>query len=183
MLNKDVKKSLLTHLDLCVGCFACEVACKQEHNLPIGMCWIKVVRVGPKKIGGRLFMHFAPVHCRHCGKPPCMEVCPVGAISKRSDGIVLFSDKLCIGCKICIEACPFGALQYNAEKEAVEACNLCVERVDQGLQPICAQNCPTGALRFGDTADFVLHRRNRAVKSLTEHDGILFKSEFSDDSF
>lgn len=115
-------------------------------------------------------MHFVPVHCRHCGKPPCIDVCPVGAISKRSDGIVLSNEELCIGCKICMEACPFGALQYNPEKEVIEACNLCVERVDKGLEPICVQNCPTGALRFGDTTEFVLQRQKRGVKSLIEHD-------------
>jgi DMSO reductase iron-sulfur subunit len=170
MGNKNIKKSLLLDVDLCVGCFACEVACKQEHNLPVGRRWIRVVKVGPKKVGGKLFMHFVPVHCRHCGKPPCIDVCPVGAISKRSDGIVLSNEELCIGCKICMEACPFGALQYNPEKEVIEACNLCVERVDKGLEPICVQNCPTGALRFGDTTEFVLQRQKRGVKSLIEHD-------------
>ena len=111
MGNKNIKKSLLLDVDLCVGCFACEVACKQEHNLPVGRRWIRVVKEDPKKVGGKLFMHFVPVHCRHCGKPPCIDVCPVGAISKRSDGIVLSNEKLCIGCKISMEACPFGARQ------------------------------------------------------------------------
>lgn len=136
--------------------------------MPVGERWIRVVKVGPKRAGGKLIMHFVPVYCRHCGRPPCIDACPVGAISKRSDGIVLFNEELCIGCKVCIEACPFGAPQYNSERDIVEACNLCVERVDQGLEPSCVQNCPTGALYFEDTAVFTQQIQKRRAKSSIE---------------
>jgi Fe-S-cluster-containing dehydrogenase component len=79
-----------------------------------------------------------------------LNACPVAAISKRSDGIVLFSEELCIGCKACVEACPFGAPQYSSEKDIVRACTLCVERIDQGLKPSCVHHCPTNALYLGD---------------------------------
>jgi len=165
-----MKMKILVDIDLCVGCFACEVACKQEHNLPQGPKLMKVVQVGPKEIGGKLVMDFVPMHCRHCENPPCIEACPVDAISKRNDGIVLFDENLCIGCGECIEVCPFGAPQYNPEKQIMQACDLCHERIDQGLLPICVQNCPTDALVFGDPnslservrqkkADALLHRR------------------------
>ena len=144
------RKSLLFNADECIGCFACEVACKQEHNLPVGEHWIRIFKVGPTKVGGKLAMHFAAVHCMHCGKPSCLDACPVGAISQRSDGVVLFSQELCTGCKACIEACPFGAPQYNSENNIVRACNLCVERIDSGLKPSCLHHCPTNALYFGD---------------------------------
>jgi len=170
MKNNNIRLSLFLDADLCIGCFACEIACKQEHNLPVGRRWIKVFKLGPKKVGGKLYMQFVPVHCRHCGKPACMETCPVGAISKRSDGIVLFNEERCIGCKMCLEVCPFGALQYNPEKEVVEGCNLCVERVDRGLRPICVQNCPTGALGFGDINNFLLERHKRGIKRLIERE-------------
>jgi Fe-S-cluster-containing dehydrogenase component len=145
-----MQRTLLEDIDLCIGCFACETACKQEHDLPPGPKWIKVIQAGPVEIGGKLVMDFVPMHCRHCANPPCMSACPVKAISKRSDGIVLFHEELCVGCKQCMEACPFGAPQYNPEKGTVQACNLCQERVDQGLLPACVQNCPTQALLFGD---------------------------------
>ena len=145
-----MKKKLLADIDACIGCFACEVACKQEHDLPVGPKWIKVVQIGPTEISGRLFMDFVPMHCRHCEKPPCMAACPVDAISKRNDGIMFFDEELCIGCTECVEACPFGAPQFNPEKEVVQACNLCYERIDKGLSPSCVQNCPTDALLFGD---------------------------------
>lgn len=141
---------LMADIDLCIGCFSCETACKQEHKLPRGPRWMKVVEVGPTEIDGRLIMDFVPMHCRHCGSPPCMAACPVEAISKRNDGIVIFSENRCIGCGECAEACPFGAPQYHPEKEIFQACNLCFERIDQGLKPACVQHCPTEALIFGD---------------------------------
>jgi len=160
-----MKLTLMADISLCVGCYACEVACKQEHDLPEGPKWIKAVQIGPKEIGGKLVMDFVPMHCRHCENPPCIQACPVSAICKRNDGIVLFNEELCIGCNDCIEACPFGAPQYNPEKEVVQACNLCYERIDQGLLPACVQNCPTQALIFGDP--YILTDRLREKQAST----------------
>ncbi|MGO8989348.1 MAG: 4Fe-4S dicluster domain-containing protein [bacterium] len=163
-----MKMKLLAVKDLCIGCFACETACKQEHNLPVGPRWMKVIQVGPKEIGAKLFMDFIPTHCRHCENPPCMGACPVDAISKRSDGIVIFDEKLCISCNQCIEACPFGAPQYNPEKKVVQACTLCYERVDQGLLPSCVQNCPTQALIFGDPNAFSELLREKQADTISQ---------------
>jgi Fe-S-cluster-containing dehydrogenase component len=160
-----MQRTLLEDIDLCIGCFACETACKQEHDLPPGPKWIKVIQAGPVEIGGKLVMDFVPMHCRHCTNPPCMSACPVKAISKRSDGIVLFHEELCVGCKQCMEACPFGAPQYNPEKGTVQACNLCQERVDQGLLPACVQNCPTQALLFGEPNTLSDHLREKQARS------------------
>jgi len=161
-----MKKKLLTDIDACIGCFACEVACKQEHGLPVGPKWIKVIQIGPTEISGRLFMDFVPMHCRHCEKPPCMASCPVDAISKRNDGTVLFDEELCIGCEECVEACPFGAPQLNPQKEVVQACNLCYERTDKDLLPSCVQNCPTNALFFGDPNRFSDRMREKQANTL-----------------
>lgn len=163
-----VKKSLLFDGDRCIGCFACEVACKQEHNIPAGEHLIRIFRVGPVKVNGKLTMNFVAIRCMHCGKPSCMKACPVGAISKRSDGIVIFNEELCTGCKACMETCPFGAPQYNSEKDVVRACNLCVERVDKGLTPSCVHHCPTSALYFGDCNTFTSRIPGRRVKDKIE---------------
>jgi Fe-S-cluster-containing dehydrogenase component len=144
------KKSLIVDTDLCYGCFTCEVACKQEHGLPVGTNFIKVQQIGPHRVGGKLKMDFVPMACKHCGKPACLEACPVDAIYKRSDGIVLINEETCIGCQLCIEACPFGAPQFVSEKNVVEKCDLCVDRIDQGQLPACVHHCPTEAILFGN---------------------------------
>lgn len=144
------KKSLLVDMDLCYGCFSCEVACKQEHGLAAGPSFITVHQVGPTRIGGKLIMDFVPMACKHCGKPACIEACPEDAIYKRSDGIVLVTEEKCTGCQLCIEACPLGALQFIREKNIVQKCDLCVDRTDRGRLPACVHHCPTEALIFGD---------------------------------
>lgn len=161
------KKSLLVDIDLCYGCFSCEVACKQEHGLGVGPHFIKVKQVGPTRIGGKLVMDFVPMACRHCAKPACIEACPEGAIYKRSDGVVLIIEEKCTGCQMCIEACPFGAPQFIAEKNIVQMCDLCIERTDQGLLPACVHHCPTGALIFGDPNLLSEQIRQRRAESIT----------------
>ncbi len=72
------------------------------------------------------------------------------AITKREDGIVLIDEELCIGCKDCIEACPLGVMQFDEEREVAQKCNLCVDRLDRGLQPACVAACPSHCIYFGD---------------------------------
>lgn len=158
------RRFLFFDADECIGCFACEVACKQEHNIPPGESWIRIGKIGPRKIGEKLAMTFTASRCRHCGRPSCLDECPEGAISKRSDGIVVFNEELCTGCKACIEACPFAAPQYSAEKDVVRACNLCAERIDRGLKPSCAHHCPTAALFFGESHEFTARLAARQMK-------------------
>ncbi|WP_309493183.1 4Fe-4S dicluster domain-containing protein [Candidatus Hecatella orcuttiae] len=144
-----VKYALMFHPDRCVGCPTCVVACKQENEIPVGPSWLRITK-RVYKVDGKLKMSFNLLRCMHCGRPPCIEACPVNAITKRSDGIVLINKELCTGCKACIEACPFKAPQYNPEKDVVEMCTLCVHRIEKGLLPSCVQHCPAGALYFGD---------------------------------
>jgi Fe-S-cluster-containing dehydrogenase component len=126
------KRALLVNTDLCYGCFTCEVACKQEHRLPVGLQWIRVHKIGPKRVNGKLKMYFYPIHCMHCSKPPCIDICPEDAIMQRPDGLVLISEVKCIGCLKCMEICPFNAIGYNPGTGLAEKCNLCVERIDKG---------------------------------------------------
>lgn len=145
-----VEHGVLINYELCTGCYACEVACQQENQLQAGVKWVHVVRQGPVRADGKLLMNFLPILCMHCEKPACVQACPANAITKRSDGIVLIDEAGCTGCQECIQVCPFSALQFNPEKNIVEKCTLCVNRVDKGLLPYCVQHCPARAMYFGN---------------------------------
>jgi len=139
----------------CVGCCACEVACKQEHSIPVGPRWIKVTPDGPRIIDNKLQLRYAVAHCLHCIKPACLEVCPVDAISKREDGIVLVDKELCIGCGDCVDACPLGVMQFHDDENITLKCNLCAERIDRGLNPACVNACPAYCIYFGDMEEVI----------------------------
>ncbi|SRR5712692_11734431 len=93
----------------CIGCHACTVACKAEHNVPLGVnrTWVKYIEKGVYPHTRRLF---AVHRCNHCADAPCVEICPVTALYARPDGIVDFNNDRCIGCKACTQACPYDAL-------------------------------------------------------------------------
>lgn len=141
-------KYLLIDIDQCVRCYACEIACKQENELNVGPRWVQVMTIEPRKVSENLHMDFVPVPCLHCDDPACAYFCPTGAITKRSDGVVSIDRDLCNRCKLCIHGCPYGRIHWDEEKGAVGKCNLCVERVDSGLEPSCVQHCIGGALQY-----------------------------------
>jgi anaerobic dimethyl sulfoxide reductase subunit B (iron-sulfur subunit) len=131
-------------IDRCVRCHTCEVACASIHNLEPGTKWRRVVEVwsGEFPYVTRAFFSRA---CMHCAKPACESVCPTGAISKRTNGIVLVDRDLCNGCQECLLACPYDVPQFGADG-SMQKCDFCVER---NMEPACAAHCPTGALYYG----------------------------------
>lgn len=134
--------SLIWFQNDCMGCHSCEVACKQEHAIGIGPRLVRVIEKPPA---------FIPVYCHHCVKAPCSDACPVEAIFRTKNGIVLIDEALCIGCKTCVEACPFGAMQFDEDNETAIKCNMCIDRQKIGQKPACVSICPTGCIHFGDT--------------------------------
>ena len=124
----------------CWGCMTCEVACKQENGAPDGVKLIYVSEDGPRLENGRWHYTFRVNRCRHCDVPPCVEVCPSGAIVKRRDGIVILDEKDCSGCGFCFEACPYRAIVFDAVENRARKCNLCYHRIDKGLLPACSDN-------------------------------------------
>jgi Fe-S-cluster-containing dehydrogenase component len=126
--------------DLCWGCKTCEAACKQENQAPDGVKLIRVEEEGPALVDGKWLFLFRPSRCRHCGSPPCADACPVGAIVRRPDGIVVLEEGECTGCGSCIEACPYDAIAFDEAQNVAKKCNLCHHRVDEGLLPACADN-------------------------------------------
>ncbi len=164
---------MLIDLKKCVGCNACAVACKSEHNLPNGICFTMVLEkergVFPKSI--RIFL---PVLCNHCEHPTCVDVCPTTATYQREDGVVVIDNSKCIGCCACIEHCPYHVRQIVVDNRTlypdnvtsfqkpvpqeirnntIVKCNMCFHRIDRSKQPACCEVCPTQARIFGDLSD------------------------------
>ena len=136
----------------CIGCHACTVACKAEHQVPVGVnrTWVKYVETG-------VFPHtrrtFTVQRCNHCADAPCVEICPVRALFIRPDGIVDFDGQRCIGCKSCMQACPYDALYIDPDTQTAAKCNYCAHRVDNGIEPACVVVCPERAIIAGDLDD------------------------------
>ena len=171
--SNQVRWGLLVDTTRCSsGCQECASACNQENAIEPGSGrpaqtsqWLRKIELKDKVSGREVSL---PMMCQHCAKPPCVDVCPTGASMQRADGIVLVDRHICIGCRYCIMACPYQARSFVHEplhaqnpevprgQGCVEACTLCVQRVDKGLQPACVEACNKtggGALVFGDLKD------------------------------
>ncbi len=133
----------------CIGCHACTVACKDEHDTPVGVfrTWVKYIEKGHFPNTSR---HFGVMRCNHCEDAPCVEICPTQALHKRPDGIVDFDNSRCIGCKSCMQACPYEALHIDPRTNTAAKCNFCAHRVEVGIEPACVVVCPTRAIIAGD---------------------------------
>ena len=138
--------------DNCIGCHACTVACKSEHDVPLGVnrTWLKYIETGEFPNTGR---SFSVMRCNHCDDAPCMTICPTSALFRADNGVVDFDDDRCIGCKSCMNACPYDALYINPATNTAHKCNFCNHRVEVGLEPACVVVCPTQAIVTGDLDD------------------------------
>ena len=136
----------------CIGCHACTVACKTEHEVPVGQfrTWVKYVDQGKFPNNTR---DFGVMRCNHCTDAPCVKICPTKALYKRKDGIVDFDRDRCIGCKSCMQGCPYDAIYIDADTNTAAKCNFCAHRVDEGYEPACVVVCPTHSIWVGDLDD------------------------------
>ena len=170
----DVKLGLVIDLEICVGCQACVVNCKEWNTAGYGAPLADENAWGDKPIGSWLnrvhsfeagegidarVVHF-PKSCLHCTDAPCVTVCPTGASWKRAeDGIVLVHEDWCIGCGLCAWACPYGAREMDPVEGVMKKCTLCVDRIYntnlpiEDREPACVRTCPTHARHFGDLGD------------------------------
>jgi formate dehydrogenase iron-sulfur subunit len=169
-----------TDTTLCIGCKACEVACKQWNNLPAdgldftgasydntgqlsATTWRHVAFVeqfSPDGAAGRWLM-LSDV-CKHCQVPGCLEACPTGAIITTEFDSVLIQQDICNGCGYCVPACPFGVISLNEQSDGkAHKCTLCYDRLTAGLEPACAKACPTDSIQFGPVEELRERARRR----------------------
>ena len=140
--------------DRCIQCHACEVACKSWNGVEPGVRWRRVLDVWNGQFP-KVTNQTISYTCMHCEKPACVDVCPARAISKRAvDGIVVVDQRKCTGCRSCVTACPFHVPQYG-QTGIMQKCDMCLERLDQGKQPLCVATCPGEALKFGTIEDLI----------------------------
>mgnify|MGYP000856952166 CR=1 FL=1 len=155
-------KQMAFYVDLrsCVGCKACQIACKDKNDLGPDRVYRRVVEVA----GGdwiqqgdawttNAFAYYLPTACMHCEEAPCVKACPTTAMYKRDDGVVLVDQTKCIGCRYCEWACPYGAPQYNAAIGKMTKCDFCVDYLDQNQPPACVAACGMRVLDYGELAD------------------------------
>ena len=148
------RNCLVVDLDKCIGCHACEVACKNENGIALGEYWNRVLQIGPHGTFPDLEQYWLPVQCQQCENPQCVKVCPTGASYRdEKTGVVLIDKSKCIGCQYCMMACPYDVRIYREDAHVVERCTLCSQRTVQGEAPACVVNCCAGARLYGDLDD------------------------------
>lgn len=141
---------------LCNGCKACQIACKDKHDTPLGTNWRRVVEYsgGDWSLANGVFNHdtftyYTSIACNHCDDPICAQVCPTTAMHKGEDGIVSIDPAKCIGCRYCEWACPYSAPQFNPEVGQMSKCDMCADLRAEGEEPACVTACPSRALDWG----------------------------------
>ena len=181
-----------TDTSLCIGCKACEVACKEWNLLPaddLGLTGMSYDNTGT--LSATTWRHVAFVEqlrddagsrvtamppfqshwlmmsdvCKHCVRAGCLEACPTGALFRTEFDTVVVQQDVCNGCGYCVPSCPFGVVALSHHDGKAHKCTLCYDRMKGGLEPACAKSCPTNSIQFGEV-DHLLARAHRRVAAL-----------------
>jgi formate dehydrogenase iron-sulfur subunit len=175
------RMGFFTDTSLCIGCKACEVACKEWNGIPddgliftgesydntgalSATTWRHVAFVEQSHDGLRWLM--ASDVCKHCTSAACLNVCPTGALFRTEFGTVVVQDDVCNGCGYCVSACPFGVIARQdggAGDGGAHKCTLCYDRLRADLEPACAKACPTKSIQFGPLDDLRAHAQARVT--------------------
>lgn len=163
-VDSEVKYAMLHDENLCIGCNACEDACREVNKVPLGVSRVNIVRTGPYGEYPDQSYRFSRHSCQHCEAAPCVKVCPTGAAYIDKDtGIVAVNEDRCVGCQYCIAACPYQIRFINPVTKVADKCDFCQQsQLSRGLQPACVLACPTEALIFGNLKD----SNSKLVKAL-----------------
>jgi formate dehydrogenase iron-sulfur subunit len=197
-----------TDTSICIGCKACEVACKEWNLVPEnGLEWtgdsydntgslgcnswrhvafIEQTRPLPmadaQEVGGGLRWLMASDVCKHCAHAACLDVCPTGALTRTEFGTVVVQSDVCNGCGYCIPACPFGVLERRVDDGRVWKCTLCYDRLKDDMEPACAKACPTKSIQFGriDELHRIAAERVDTLHQRGEHQARLYGADRDD---
>jgi formate dehydrogenase iron-sulfur subunit len=163
----------------CIRCFSCMINCLMENRVRLQ----REKAIGVEKTVQERLPHLAVLtpqirevgrfpearhftafrHCMHCERPACAELCPSKGIEKRKNGAVVIDEDLCVGCGSCTDACPYDGPLYDAETKKAYKCNMCYDRVENGLNPACVEACLTKAM-FSGTREEVIAEAGRRAK-------------------
>lgn len=164
-----MSKGILYDATLCIDCKQCEHACAEHHGLPYDDAIAAEEKQSAHKYTVVLDKNdkFMRRLCMNCLDPTCASVCPVAALRKNALGPVTYDSDRCMGCRYCMMACPFSVPKYEWNKALplVRKCDMCADRVCNGLQTSCAEACPTGATKFGERDDLIAEARERIAKN------------------
>jgi len=179
------RMGFFTDTSVCIGCKACEVACKEWNSVPedgialtgmsydnsVGLSadtWRHVAFIEQRKPvadGNDQFRWLmASDVCKHCTHAACLDVCPTGALFRTEFGTVVVQEDICNGCGYCVPACPYGVIDRREDDGRAWKCTLCYDRLGAGMEPACAKACPTESIQFGPLDEL----RDRAAARVTQ---------------
>ncbi len=182
------RMGFFTDTSVCIGCKACEVACKEWNHVPedglqfTGMSYDNTVGLGAdtwrhvafieQKVrmtddgagrdGVRWLM--ASDVCKHCTHAACLDVCPTGSLFRTEFGTVVVQEDICNGCGYCIPACPYGVIDQRRGDGRAWKCTLCYDRLSVGVEPACAKACPTDSIQFGPLDQLRVRAQQRVTQ-------------------
>ena len=180
------RMGFFTDTSVCIGCKACEVACKEWNEVPAdGFNLLGMSMDNTGMLGASTWRHVAFVEqpnrsgdmdfrwlmmsdvCKHCTHAGCLDVCPTGALFRTEFGTVVVQQDICNGCGYCVSACPFGVIDRRDGDGRAHKCTLCYDRLKDDLEPACAKACPTQSIQFGRLDELRARARDR-VEELHE---------------
>jgi formate dehydrogenase iron-sulfur subunit len=196
-MTAEPRMGFFTDTSVCIGCKACEVACKEWNQVPEdGLEFTGHSYDNTGALGASTWRHVAFVEqgsadgmdfrwlmssdvCKHCTSAACLEVCPTGALFRTEFGTVVVQEDVCNGCGYCVSACPFGVIDRREEDGRAWKCTLCYDRLKDGLEPACAKACPTDSIQFGELDE--LRERARGRVQELRADGVADARLYGDD--
>ncbi len=142
------------NMDDCIGCRACQIACKDRNDLPVGLFYREVKSYEIGSYPSPKMYHYSAA-CNHCESPACVANCPTGSMQKDlgGDGTVQHDDDLCIGCGTCVKTCPYQIPVLLANKGIAGKCDACKPFRDADLNPVCVDACPMRCLKYGEISE------------------------------